>query len=292
MKTAVKTTLITQKNKSYKQGIIEIDTEQNQLILKTTVGTIPLLPFIMKKEKTLSSTTYNETEFPQLDGNTITIHDATAQIPSTEDQQTITDAITKPHQALRSQIETEIAKAEKNLKDALETRAESLDYLVELKENPRRTLFQTDPELLANTENPTEEATKKQKTKIETAISNLRTNLTAMTKNGQLNQETQDTFTRVAIAIGLAQDAQFQQNETEKQNANRLLQTMGFTTQTNQAEIRTIKQNTETQTIQLIAKTHLALVDSKAGTTKCPKCKKYIKPNQSCSSCNPPASLI
>lgn len=294
MKTTIQTAQITQADKTYKQGTLEIDTEQNQLTLKTTTGAIaflPPLPFMKKKEKTLATTTYNENEFPQLDGNTLTIQNTTIQIPNLTDQQTITDTITKPHQTLRTQIENELNKAENTLKDTLETRAETLDYLTQLKNNPRRTLYQTNPDLLANNENPVEETIRKQKTNIQNATTNLRTYLAVMTKNNQINQETQDTLTRIAIAIAAAQDAQFQNNPTETQTTNQLLQTMGATQQNPPNQTSTIKQNTQTLTTQLTAKTRQTLIDNKAGTTQCPKCKKYQKPNQPCPNCNPPNIL-
>jgi hypothetical protein len=117
-----------------------------------------------------------------------------------------------------NRLSSSLDKAKASLEDMLIARARSLDHLSEIRMNPRKTLFETSPDLLASSGNPVDLAVRKQKDAIAELASPFKDNLVLQVSRGEISAVTRDHFFKLALSIGATQDAVFQ-SDAEKLGA-------------------------------------------------------------------------
>ncbi len=223
MKTLFKVSDISEGEETFQEGSIEVDDETNEIAVKAMARR-----FFSKEEKLLMTAKYTVTNFPQFEGDTITVGSAAARMVSTSDQQKIMDILTKPWKDLKNTTVENVKMHESALKEALVARANSLDYLALLRDNPRKFLFSSAPDLMASSKDPVEAAINQQKRIIESSIKQFRENMMTWATNKLLDQSASDTYYEIAISIGAAQDAIFQGNDADVQASDLLLHSMGM----------------------------------------------------------------
>lgn len=281
MKTLFKVSDISEGEENFQEGFIEVDDETNEIAVRAIARR-----FFSKEEKLLMTAKYSATNFPQFENGKITVGSASAQMVSTSDQQKIMDILTKPWKDLKNSVIENVKVAENALKEALASRANALDYLALLRDNPRKFLFSNGPELMTNSKDPVEVAVNQQKSIIASSIKSFRENMTTWANNKLLDQSTCDAYFEIAVSIGGAQDAIFQGNDVDVQASDLLLHSMGVAEPT----IAAFKLGEMTQVLadELASKMRQAAVNRIVGVAKCEKCGKYFKvsSDQRCTFCH------
>jgi len=268
MKTKFKATNVFHHGKSYAEGFIEIDDEKHEIVFRGTKKGL-----FSESEVLLGSSRYNEKEFPQFEGFDLEIGDFSVTVPSSTDRQQILETFVKPFRVRKDRTVSSLNRLETQAKALLLARASAIEYLILLRENPRKVLFTTAPEILANSDNPVETATVRQENIVDLSLDAFKDEVSAEKINSMLNSTVIDAICEMTLAIGALQDAIFQDIPEETEVAGKLLRAVGLSLPSFAgASVQLITNNLVNEYVN---KMNSSFVDTLLGFVECSSCGKY-----------------
>jgi hypothetical protein len=281
MKTRFAATDLDYMGKIYQEGSVEIDDEMFEITFRAIKKN-----FFSKKEIFLEISKYGPKTFPQFQSSEFTAGKVSCLVLSDVDKQKIMAILTKPLAELRTKTIDNVSEAEESVRKMLLGRADSLEYLAYLRANPRKALFRSAPEILADSDNPVDAAVQQQKKVVSESLSIFKEELSAQLQRNQIDQATSDALQRLAIVVAAVQNAIFQSDEAELRAANELRHSTGLTTSIPTGE--SSKSITAALIDEFNSKNHQTLVNNLLGMIQCISCRKYFEVNatQRCPHCN------
>lgn len=244
----------------YHEGSVEIDDDAHEIVFRAIKKSL-----FSSKEITLETVSYNARVFPQFEIDYLNAGNVSVWVSDELERQKITELLTKPRRELISKLSENLNKAESALRTMLMERADALDYLSEIRINPRKTLFETHPEILASSENPVGLVVQKQKEAIAVSLSMFKDNLSTQAANGELDAKSYDQFCRLALSIGATQDAAFLADDQRLRAAEEILHEANLT----MPEVKgvPIRSFTETLLAEVISRIHGAMLEEALRTS-------------------------
>ena len=188
----------------YAEGSIEIDDGRHEIVFRAAKKGL-----FSEKELVLGTLAYSAEVFPQFQGSTLRTDNISVSVLTERDRQAISEILSQPLRELKNKIAQNLSKAAKTMRDMLLARAESLDYMMQLRQNPRKALFDYSPEILSSQDNPIEFTIESQKAKIAASLSLFKEQLFQQQAEGGIKKDMRDDLYAISISIGAAQDAMF-----------------------------------------------------------------------------------